>query len=267
MKNSNTTKSDNSIEQPAKEINRVEQVEACAPTSGQKPASNVGADATAKTVSKPQKTVPKGFSKVRRYAEENIPRVSLDKPLEEVPRRLQDGVFYRVDEGSPLVGYFAHLPGADGLVRTYYVTDEVADRIKELPKYAGLANDIKLFREAYWFACTSKRKKFAGQFAFFEVNAPVAGNELSEAFYENKRTFVDCGREHWTRRDKSEKKGMCTNTPSPTIVEEPVWPKQLLEGDYATLLSLAFNGEVIDSLDHLALRVWLTGTADEQVED
>jgi hypothetical protein len=178
----------------------------------------------------------------------------------------KDGVFYRAKE-EYLSGFVGRFTGVDGNVRSYYVTDAIAAELKESPVFKPLTLNRQNFYEAYWFPITSLRKDFSGAFALFEIKAPIVGNDNSERAYLNKVNFIQNATRDWIRRDKTETMGICSNTPGSGIKSEPIWPKEVLKGETPSLLSIAFNGEVINSLNHPALRLWLNGTLADQEEE
>jgi hypothetical protein len=115
-------------------------------------------------------------------------------------------------------------------------------------KSDGLGGEIRLVELHPWVTKT-------GQFGLMPLKRPIAGNSLSEMVYDNKALKLAENQGQWVRRTTIEKDLVVIQLPpNAEGYGEPRWPKVLIEGDWATIISRAFDNRWIKSLTDKAAR-------------
>ena len=94
-----------------------------------------------------------------------------------------------------------------------------------------------------------------GQFGLLPILCPLIGNTLSEESYEDKALQIARSRGKWVRWGTVGDKYQLLKLPPDAIdFGPPQWPKVLLEGDWATIISRAFDNRWIKSLSDKTAR-------------
>jgi len=115
-------------------------------------------------------------------------------------------------------------------------------------KSEGLGGEIRALELHPWVTKI-------GQFGLFPLKRPIIGSTISEAAYENSADNIAKNQGNWARRTRIE--NALVAIPLPPDAEgygDPRWPKMLVDGDWETIITRAFENRWIKSLDDKAAR-------------